>query len=243
LRAFDEAQLAVLEGDIDRAAQIAKEAQEAAPDEVLGDLQGRHAIVRIECALEVGDLASASAIAADYLDRRGSWFSATRFWDALPLALAAAESAGLVSAEDAEQQRDVWIKEKSTILPSGAVWAAAYAPIIHLSRAMAAASRHDPKFMLHRFPMAHADAGRVLLAIGRTEDALTHLRIAPRICYATTNAFAHVRASLDLGEALEKIGDPTNAIAAYGTVLERWGEKAPHALTTRRARERLTALS
>jgi serine/threonine-protein kinase len=54
--------------------------------------------------------------------------------------------------------------------------------------------------------------------------------------------FAHTRAHLDLGTALERKGDVAAACAAYRVVIDRWGKAAPPSVSAERARARWAAL-
>jgi tetratricopeptide (TPR) repeat protein len=86
-----------------------------------------------------------------------------------------------------------------------------------------------------------AALGTVLLRAGRAAEAVPFLERAAHRCDGFLAPVAQVRATAQLGRALEVTGDRAGACAAYQRVLDRWGATA-RSVTARDARLRATAL-
>jgi len=69
----------------------------------------------------------------------------------------------------------------------------------------------------------------------------TRLRAAAGSCFALDLPIVVLRARLDLGDALDAIGDHEAACEVWRGVVERWGGADARWRTARRAAERLTA--
>jgi len=89
---------------------------------------------------------------------------------------------------------------------------------------------------------ADAIAGRAFLLAGRPAEAVPILRRAAASCEVLYEAVAHVRATLDLGRALEELRDIPGACDAYGKVLAVWGKAKPRSVTAEKARASSKAL-
>jgi len=244
VEAYDEAQLAVLAGDLVEARRIVEDVRPKARANV-ADL-GRIALVRIECATELGDTNGAAEIAMEYLSESAAATTALKsaMFDATPHALAAAERGGLLSREEAAAQRERWL-DLPFAVPPGILWARAYAPAIELSGVLdAARARLEKGVVLQTYgwPLFRIDVGRVLFALGRREEGVKFLRAGAMTCRATSYAFRHVHAHVWLGDALEQMGDRDGAIAAYGVVIKRWGRGALESKSVRFVTDRLAAL-
>jgi serine/threonine-protein kinase len=92
------------------------------------------------------------------------------------------------------------------------------------------------------------EVGRVLALAGRPADAAPNLEAVARSCVpftgyrSSTRAPFILRASYDLGEAREAMGDRVGACESYRRVLERWGHAKPRSVTADEARAHAKAL-
>jgi tetratricopeptide (TPR) repeat protein len=238
IRAYDEAQLAILEGSLAQAAEIVAHAERAGADERSIDYHGPLARVAIECALELGDVETAGAAAQRWVERSVHWTAAsTLSRDATAHAIAALERSGSLTGQAADERREAWA---STFwAPTGVVWAASVAPALDLPRVRDAArqrSQRDLVFRAHNWPDQRAAVGRTLLALGRLDEAASWLRASARGCLWTFDAMSRVHATLWLGETLEALGDRAAAAEAYERVVSLWRQRAPDAASVVAAR-------
>ena len=238
-----EAVFDVLQGDFDRAESRIDAMSEVPDAGGWGELLSTKASLSVDLAVERGDIVRAGALAIDYLDARES-APRPRFssMDLSPICAAIAHHAGLLARDEAVAERDRWLAAVNDLSP-GAAWGLAYAPWVDDPRELEAARRAMPaEGQMHFFTRdtLRADAGLVLLRIGEVDRALILLRIAARTCLAPGTPFRSTRAHIWLGEACERRGLRDEAIAAYRTVIARWG-KAP-SVSAATARSRLVAL-
>ena len=95
----------------------------------------------------------------------------------------------------------------------------------------------------HPTDLTAAEAtGRVYLLAGDAEPALPELRVAARVCPVLDGIWQCVRASEELGEALEATGDRAGACAAFARVNAWWGQAKPRSLTADKARKHAKGL-
>jgi serine/threonine-protein kinase len=261
-RAAFDAQLAILAGDFTRASALTKK-QEAilAASPSLGSIYWMHyqlTVQLLDIALETGDDAAVPRIAGAFAARSAAWQRETFGTYGVDLSLYFARLA-LPTSEplpsDFEQRRRAWIDERLAAgAYKGEVWNYAYAsPALTESDARTALdalrelgpATPTPAVLTSwagRLGSPEADAGRVYLLAGRVDEAIQHLRRAAAECDILTSTRDHLRASLDLGRALEQNADPAGACEAYGQVLARWGQAKPRSVTTDEARVRSKAL-
>jgi hypothetical protein len=110
--------------------------------------------------------------------------------------------------------------------------------------ALAAAPQPLPRAHTNQFHReGFGDPGKVLLLAGRAAESLALLRVAASSCSALAAPLDHTRANMNLGLALEAVGDTAGACAAYGVVLERWGAAKPRSVSGERSRGRHAALA
>jgi hypothetical protein len=87
-----------------------------------------------------------------------------------------------------------------------------------------------------------AQAGARAVRAGEPTRMLPVLRHLTESCGDLFDPFAHTRAHLWLGMALEQTGDRAGACRAYDVVLERWSHAEPRSLTAEDARQRAAQL-
>ncbi len=258
-----ESRLAFLAGDFTRANAMAKEEAAALAADpahrAIYWIQHQATTHLLDVALETGDTASAQRIAADFVARSDAWSGEAFLGHGVDLSLYFARVAlppDRPPPPAFEIQRRAWIEQR---LASGAsrgsmMWTYAYAlPALTAAEAKAAiealpenAPRAVPSFggwgFSGRVGSPDASAGHVYLLAGQLDDAIVHLRRAADACDVYDSTLDHVRASLDLGRALEEKGDRDGACAAYRSVLARWGQAKPRSVTADAARERTAHL-
>jgi serine/threonine-protein kinase len=81
-----------------------------------------------------------------------------------------------------------------------------------------------------------ASAGHAYLLAGKPGDAVPYLRRAAAACADFDDVLTHMRAVLELGQALQATGDKDGACAAYRKVIARWGSAKPRSVTAEAAR-------
>ncbi|WP_394851159.1 protein kinase domain-containing protein [Pendulispora rubella] len=212
-----------------------------------------HAMVaklRFYLAMELGDRPLTARLAAQYLSRREAWLASSYYdWEIVPLRIQ--YLAGGLSREAFQARRKAWLtRTAATHQPlrneSNTRWIEAYAfaAITHADAvdALRALPESPPTFDALRTDVGDDLAmGRVYFLAGETEKALPYLRHGARSCQALRFPFEHTWIHLQLGESLERAGDPSGACGAYGIVLSRWG-KDPRSVSARAARLRWAAL-
>jgi serine/threonine-protein kinase len=252
LQSAHDAKLAILGGRFDVAARLLSDAADglAASPEGRSDLMnGPVAGLRIHVLAEAGSDSAARTVAREFshrfdfpdeTGRRNTYGS--DLWTlrvaSLPL----------------DPRRRQWVDGQLRSGASGSgVWVLGWArPTVTAEDAKEAlaALEGDARLALPRggeamIPLregADAPAGHVLLLAGKAADALPYLQRASQSCDTFVEPLAHVHAQLDLGHALEALGDEPGACAAYGLVLDRWGSAKPRSVTADEARKRTQAL-
>jgi serine/threonine-protein kinase len=171
------------------------------------------------------------------------------FLDPIPEMLGALSRAGVLTAAQLEERRGAWLRTwraKTTGPYLGDLWIAGWALPATTPEQAADALRALPEFgVLPPFsPTVPASAfvGRVYRLAGRRAEAIEALRRGLATCTLLSEPFAHTRAALELGLALEASGDRAGACSAYAVPLERWGHARPRSVTAEAARARRAAL-
>ncbi|WP_394844025.1 protein kinase [Pendulispora brunnea] len=245
---WNEVRFNVLAGDF-RAAERALDAWGAVTSSAkYEDEHGYFTDMQLGMAMELGDKDLASRVAADFLAKRDAWLRSSYFdWEIT--ALRAQYRAGGISREAFDRARQAWLAreiQRPLVASKNLGWIRAYAQAVATPQDAADALRALSDYM----PMADAltrdvetdDAiGLVYLLTGNVEKALPYLRGAASSCQAVQFPFAHTRAHLHLGMALERIGDRAGACKAYNVVLARWGQE-PRSTSAKASRSRFSAL-
>jgi Flp pilus assembly protein TadD len=208
-------------------------------------------------AMETGDLAEARRVSKDFVSRREAWTESLHPHglgrvDSTPwLARVAAGQAGAIDGF-----RSAWIDEQvhDGDLP-GLLWSFGWAATaLTREEALDALRTRDDDPRLQPpltgtcigatvFGIPDAYTGRVYLLAGRPEDAAVSLRRAAGVCACGPHLVVdHVHAELDLGTALERLGDGKGACDAYGDVLALWGKATPRSSSADVAREGMKRL-
>lgn len=251
---FVRAGRSVLAGQLDDADRALAELPE------LVELDSRDLVsvgeLRVMLREEIGDLEGAAAIAADYLQLKGSLLGEgydgegdisndpTPYFDAIRLA------AGQMDRREFERRREQWLagwRARVGTEFDDLLWQRAYA---ETTRSAADAREAldelatlevQPRFVTDRLFVV--DTARVYLLAGQPERAIPLLREAARSCLGVVEPLRFVQAHGLLGRALEALGDRDGACAAYAAVLDRWGQAAPRSRTASAAMARWQALA
>ncbi len=253
-----ESQLAMLDGDFERAADLMeKEAATLAADPLARTEQQPHyalAMRQVGARLETGDLAGARAAASAYVEQADSWTAESSLTHGVDLwpylyRLGRGGSGGL------EAERAKWIATRGEMgAVRGVLWIYAYAAPALTRDEADAALRALPEYVPLSpvvvgmgFPsndvgIPDGEVGRVYLLANRVDEALPFLRHAVAECGVFHSPFAHVHAALDLGRALEAKSDTPGACDAYARVLARFGNAKPRSVSADTARARRKAL-
>jgi serine/threonine-protein kinase len=258
-----EARLAILAGDFPRAeAATKKEAAALDADPLVHSLYWLRLMVatqRLDVALETGDAAAVQRIAKDFVARSEAWPKESFLELGIDVFLTVARLAYPATEPPPpsfEALRRKWIEDKLAAgAYPGVVWSYGWAsPALTPAEAKSAidalAELGPPSTLLSiggitfsgRAGSPEAAAGRVYLLAGKVDDAIPHLKRGAVACDLFDSTIDHLRASLDLGRALELKGDRAGACDAYAKVLAIWGHAKPRSVTANAARERATAL-
>jgi serine/threonine protein kinase len=250
---FVRASQSILAGQLDEADRLLAELAKA----IRLDPRERVRVGELRVALheEMDDLAGASAIAADHLQRKGSLLGEgydgegdiandpSPYFDSIRLA------AGEIGRDELELRRQRWLaswRERVGVEFDDLLWQRAYAQTTrsgadaHEALAQLAALDVRPRFVSDRLFVV--DTGHVYLLAGQPDRAASLLREAVNSCLAMSEPLVFVQAHERLGRALEAIGDQDGACSAYAGVLARWGEAVPGSRTASAARLRWTQL-
>lgn len=256
-RAFDEplrsAAVAVFFGDFTSAlrASVAAEA-------VLAGQPDRSPVAveldRLALLAEIGDRAGLRALATSLRSRLGAWGPATDSSETIALS-GFERQAGLISRDELRTRRQTWMRARADARAKDGSkrdpfwdWAVAFAATV--------GDRDDAREALDALrpylpvpggvsmdASVNADLGHVYARAEAFPDAVAPLQLATRACTGLMWPRASTQAFFDLGLSLEHTGDLRAARAAYGTVLQRWGDAKPRSVTAESARARLNGLA
>jgi tetratricopeptide (TPR) repeat protein len=256
LAARDRVLFAIVSGDFDRArADVdAMEQTVATSSDRATRLLG--ARLRIMIALEVGERDEAVRLAQGALARMDAWAPDPRVEDfgiarddEMEL-LDVLRDGGAIDDAERDARRDAWIARwRAQTAPANVpfLWLRAYARIVDdelEAREATAAMSELGRPPYHPLASGDSGIGRMYLLTDRAAEAVPFLRNAAHSCRAPELTFGvelpwdAIRASRDLGRALEATGDVQGACAAYQRVIDRWGAARPRSVTAEDARAR-----
>ncbi len=161
--------------------------------------------------------------------------------DPLPLLLRFQLEGGLISAEVMEAGRTAWLRKHNE--DSGADWRPyqwiyGYARTAWTAQEATAAVAIQPQFgdlPLFNVSSTNLDTGRTLRLAGRPEEAVARLRTVTENCEPLTISLEVLAARVELGQALESLGDQEGACVAYRSVLDQWGHTDARSVQVARA--------
>jgi tetratricopeptide (TPR) repeat protein/predicted Ser/Thr protein kinase len=238
----DDVAIASLSGDFVRAAAREEDLRRAYADGSTLFGRPRSWLLSIRTALETGDIARAGGLAMECLR-----LADAQSWDdvePIPLALAAAVSAGLVDASKARERRSRWLADATRSLPPSVAWAMAFGPAVVdpgvIGEARVALPRDVP-WPFHRYGLvlSRTEAAKAFRALGDRGRAMEMFRLAAQTCLAPSDPFLSTHAHLGLAQMLEESGAIDEARKHYRVVVDRWGNAKPRSLSAELAKSRL----
>jgi eukaryotic-like serine/threonine-protein kinase len=253
-----DASLAIFEGDFAHAREVltAQSARIAANPSARTAYVFHYLVtgMLVGVALETGDAAGAESAARDFMAQSGSWTRESGLDRGADRSLVFARlAAGSTKAPgpDFQAAQSSWVEARRAARAyPGVVWTNAYAaPALTRQEAEAALAKladFAPLTSINFGPIdplsLDGDIGHVYLLARKVDDALPYLTREDASCNVFWSPFVHMRATLDLGTALEAKGDKAGACGAYEKILDRWGKAKPRSVTADMARERVKAL-
>jgi tetratricopeptide (TPR) repeat protein len=254
---FNGVRLAIAAGDFTRGRELAHEVMKLVDADPQSDFRDHlfPTMHLIGTARETGDEAEAFRVALGFVKRSETWSRSDGgsygVDDSMWVVRQTVRPGGLSQAEF-ESRRDVWVDARRKL--SGAhpavIWIYAYAATAETPDEARKAIGVLPEYApLSSFPLLSggdipdAEIGNAFLLAGRVDEAAHYLSRAVANCGAFSMLFAHTRAALQLGQALEQKGDTPGACAAYQKVRDRWGNAKPRSISAEKATARMKALA
>ncbi|WP_394820503.1 protein kinase domain-containing protein [Pendulispora albinea] len=237
----DEFDLAVLDGQFDRAYAALAAWEKAAISSVNAYDRVVPFISRIDLALELGQNEPAQQAARDFIEASQTWLPYDT-WDMPTERTRALYLTGIIDRNEFRRRR---AHDEEGLLARGGYYAApgvrwwdAYVQIIKDTEDSRFAIEHQPKGAItdaEFFDLAaDAQLGRMYLDVDQVDKALQSLGRAVKSC-VYWKAIHGVRAHALYADALAASGRPRDACEHYAYTLERWRD--PRSLTARAARE------
>ncbi len=259
---WDRIHLALLDGDLARADELARKFDAALPATADAWDRAQPARVRMNVLLEQDKREEAADVAEDFLGRAQGFtpypFAPDQtfgFYEPLyrakripPSELAAqrekwldAERARLSTGRDEAREEDDAREDKN----AWPLWMVAWGALVETREEANDALAHLPPERLlpqgdRRSSVLDFNLGKTLVLAGRANDALPRLQRATETCSSFDDGMRVVRGLFYLGQAYEAKGELAAARASYGKVLAAWPKT--DARTTKSARARLRAL-
>lgn len=243
-----------LEGDFQRVLESAKAIEKDVESTETLEPHLLPVVLRVEALVEQNELQKAADEAARFFRRRQAWSSGRAGLGDLVVPpyleyrlLSLIRDQGKVSTADlATWTRILDDSRRKDTPPLGrALLAEGFGPLSRenlLAGPLGSAAAEDFRGagrLRGREPPIY---GRVLLALGKVEEAAAAFESYTNSCNGATDPFWHTRSFLWLGEAREKLGQNEKACAAYRVVLDRWGKAEPRSVTADAARARMKVL-
>jgi len=249
------ADLAALQGDFANAEKLATQLAEGAKDAplILPHLQAASTLV--ETLVEVGEPARAATVAERYSQARTVWTMGLprRLLHHEASLFAALARQGRISEERWRAWTALWKRDTEATMNPFETWAIHWGTMVGtpFDAVTTWQSRpprepaEGPTFHFRYFDLGIGDifAGRVALAAGAIQSAISLMEPGMNNCQVLEDPFTNTRAHLWLGMAKEKLGDTDAACSAYRAVLDRWGHANPPSTTAREAARRSRALA
>ncbi len=245
------AQLAVLEGNFERATTLAKDWRRLGEgSREMEDHYGPEALL-MEIALEIGEMKEAEAIATSLHGRRSAWrWSFTR--DVIT-GLGRLDELRVVDVLLAGQRIDWSVHEdvRSQFIDTFVQAPATHPTYWLMNAAVGAFNAEEARAALLTMPKSaeagidpdlRGEIGRLQFLAGNPKQAVAHLRYELNACYELARPFRQARTELLLAQALEAANDQPAACEAYATVTRRWGGRNSKSQSAALARERINHL-
>jgi tetratricopeptide (TPR) repeat protein len=252
---WDRMHLAITDGDLMHAAELAKDNEAALPASADQWDHAQSTAIRAHLFVEMEKPKEAARIARDYLDRMDAWS---------PYVLQADPSigfqeilfrAGAITRAQLDDARAKWrdnerkrVATTDRHASSGEwnAWMLGWGSLVETREeaieAIAQLPAHEAAPIGARRGIGHDfNLGKVYALAGRADDAIPLLQRVTSTCQTLDNALMVLRARYYLGLAYEAKGDTARAREAYEKVVATW-PRTSGSRTQRRATERLAAI-
>ncbi|MBX3224292.1 MAG: protein kinase [Labilithrix sp.] len=250
---WDTALLAVLDGDLVRADELAREYDAGLPHTADSYDHAEPGRLRVNVLMEMDRMKDAAKAARGFLDRLAAWPSYPFAPDPSIAFYEPLYRAGEITKQELETQRAEWIEREHRRASEGrsarepwTTWATVYGSF--------AESREEAADALARAPRdegAPGDAhglfvdfaiGKAYALTGRWAEAVPYLERVVSSCATFDAVMVIAKARLYLAQAHEAKGDLAAARASYEKIVETW-PKATASRTVARATERLATMT
>ena len=249
---WDRMYLAIVDGDLARADQLARDFEAQLPKNADQYDHAMPARVRINVLYESEDLDGAAKVAHGFLDRMDAWPAYPFAPDASIAFYEPLYRAGEIKKAELERQRMRWVEREKQRLAGGdrstrAAWGmwAIWGGFAETKEEALEAIGRMPQSPLpvgsRRAVSLDFAVGKVYALVGRPREALPSLMRVTSTCTSLEDAMLVARARYYLGMAHEAKGDKTEAREAYSRVVSAW-PKGTRSRTVRWAQARLEAL-
>jgi serine/threonine protein kinase/tetratricopeptide (TPR) repeat protein len=250
---WDRMYLAIVDGDLARADQLAREFEADLP---ANSDQFDHAMparVRINVLYESEDVAGAAKVAHGFLDVMDAWPAYPFAQDASIAFYEPLYRSGEIKKAELDRQRARWVEHEKQRLAGGdrstrAAWGmwAIWGGFAETKEEALEAIGRMPQIPLpvgsRRAVNLDFAVGKVYALVGRPQLALPSLVRVTSTCSSLEDAMLVARARYYLGMAHEANGEKAEARAAYERVVAAW-PKGMKSRTVHWAEQRLTALA
>ena len=249
---WDRASLAVLDGELTQALDLARDYDAALRRDADVYDRSAPARLRVNILLELDRAKDAAKVARSFLDRMAAW---TPYAFAPDPSIAFYEPlyrAGEMTLGELEEKRKDWL-EKEKIRLANEDLRMTWIHWVHLYGGFAE-TRDEAISALSRLPDAPLPIparralvldfalGKVNALAGKPAEAIPHLERVVATCHAFDDAALVVRARLYLAQAQEARGQPAAAKASYEKILRAW-PRTSGSKTVKRAEDRLSTMS
>ncbi len=249
-RGADQIQLAIHEGDLLGALALTEKLAAAIGVDRDLPVQSMVAHQRVLLLQELGRDKDAGRVALGYLEARDAWLdspSHSILHDDSSVMLGVARRAGVLTAaadRDGRRRFEERWRASSGVVPL-LRWLMGWALPAETpaeARDALAAAPPGPLRLDFRLPHLDAQVGKLLLLVGRVDEALPLLERAANLCRTFEDPFEIARFRLLLARAYEQKSDRPRACARYQQIVDQLGKARPRSVTVDAARARLTAL-
>jgi serine/threonine-protein kinase len=247
---WDRALLAVLDGDLARAEELARDFDAALPHTADAYDHAEPARLRIALLTELDNPKEAAKAAHAYLDRMAAWSSYPFAPDPSIAFQEPLYRAGEIGKPELDAKRQEWLAREALRTTEGgtarepwSTWAIVYGNFSETRDEAATALAHAPSeppptgSLLVDFAL-----GKVMALTGRSSEARPHLQRVVGSCARFDAALVIANARLYLADAQAAAGETALAKATYQKVIDTW-PKGSASRTARRAAERLATLT
>jgi serine/threonine-protein kinase len=247
---WDRALLAVLDGDLARADELAREYDSGLPHSADSYDHAEPGRLRVNVLMEMDKMKEAAKAGRAFLDRVAAWPTYPFAPDPTIVFYEPLYRAGEMTKRELEEKRTEWLEHERRRGTEGhsahdpwTAWATVYGTFAESRDEAAEALAHvptDESAGNHRGLFIDFAIGKVYALTGRWEDARPYLERVVASCATFDAVVVIAKARLYLAQALEAQGDRAMARATYEKIVETWPKTTSR--TVRRASERLAAL-